>query len=104
MANGVTLADMQEYLAVDGDENLITNLIATAESVSIASIGGTKTIDYYRSLPNFNQAVRILVDFWFFNRGLTDSIELAYPHTYQMLLNTIRFKVGDSDEDSNTTT
>lgn len=99
---GVTVSEMQDYLAVDGDDSLIENLISTAEAVSMNSIGRTQTIDYYRSLPNFNQCVRILVDFWYFNRGLTDSIEMAYPHTYQMLLNTIRFKTGDGDENSNT--
>lgn len=62
-STGVTVGDMQDYLAIDGDDDVLKSLIGYAEEDARGSIDSTIDIEIYRKLPIFNQAVRTLVDF-----------------------------------------
>lgn len=90
----VTVADMQEYLAIDGDDVVLQNLIDYAEEDARSSIDSSIDISIYRQLTIFNQAVRTLVDFNYYNRGALSGQQIAYPKSYQYMLNKIRWKVG----------
>lgn len=93
-STGVTVADMQDYLAIDGDETVLQELIDYAEADAIGSINSGIDVEVYRKLPIFNQAIRTLVDFNFYNRGALSGQQIAYPKSYQYMLNKIRWKVG----------
>lgn len=90
---GVTVEDMQEYLAIDGDDDVLRNLINYSEEDARCSIDSSVDIEVYRKLPIFNQAVRTLVDFNYYNRGALSGQQIAYPKSYQYMLNKIRWKV-----------
>ncbi|MCT8389578.1 phage gp6-like head-tail connector protein [Leuconostoc holzapfelii] len=90
----VTVSDMQEYLAIDGDDVVLQNLIDYAEEDARSSIDSSIDISIYRQLTIFNQAVRTLVDFNYYNRGALSGQQIAYPKSYQYMLNKIRWKVG----------
>jgi len=92
-STGVTVGDMQEYLAIDGDDDVLKSLIGYAEEDARGSIDSTIDIEIYRKLPIFNQAVRTLVDFNYYNRGALSGQQIAYPKSYQYMLNKIRWKV-----------
>ena len=66
--SGVTVENMQDYLNVDGDESVIQNLILMAESDVIGNIDDTIPVETYQKYYQFNQAVRVMVDFMYFNR------------------------------------
>lgn len=93
-STGVTVADMQDYLAIDGDETVLQELIDYAEADAIGSINSGIDVEVYRKLPIFNQAIRTLVDFNYYNRGTLSGQQIAYPKSYQYMLNKIRWKVG----------
>lgn len=93
-STGVTVADMQDYLAIDGDETVLQELIDYAEADAIGSINSGIDVEVYRKLPIFNQAIRTLVDFNYYNRGALSGQQIAYPKSYQYMLNKIRWKVG----------
>lgn len=93
-STGVTVADMQDYLAIDGDETVLQELIDYAEADAIGSINSRIDVEVYRKLPIFNQAIRTLVDFNYYNRGALSGQQIAYPKSYQYMLNKIRWKVG----------
>lgn len=63
--SGVTVENMQDYLNVDGDESVIQNLILMAESDVIGNIDDTIPVETYRKYYQFNQAVRVMVDFMY---------------------------------------
>lgn len=96
-STGVTVEDMQNYLAVDGDDDVLKGLIEYSEADAIGSIDSTIAIEVYRALPIFNQAVRTLVDFNYYNRGALAGQQIAYPKSYQYMLNKIRWKVGQTN-------
>lgn len=96
-SNGVTVANMQDYLAIDGDETVLQELIDYAEADAIGSINSGIDVEVYRKLPIFNQAIRTLVDFNYYNRGALSGQQIAYPKSYQYMLNKIRWKVGKSN-------
>lgn len=60
---GVTVENMQDYLAIDGDDDVLESLIEYAEEDARGSIDSSIDIEEYRKLPIFNQAVKTLVDF-----------------------------------------
>lgn len=93
-STGVTVANMQDYLAIDGDEIVLQELIDYAEADAIGSINSGIDVEVYRKLPIFNQAIRTLVDFNYYNRGALSGQQIAYPKSYQYMLNKIRWKVG----------
>ncbi|WP_431060955.1 head-tail connector protein [Weissella paramesenteroides] len=93
-STGVTVANMQDYLAIDGDETVLQELIDYAEADAIGSINSGIDVEVYRKLPIFNQAIRTLVDFNYYNRGALSGQQIAYPKSYQYMLNKIRWKVG----------
>lgn len=93
-STGVTVANMQDYLAIDGDETVLQELIDYAEADAIGSINSEIDVEVYRKLPIFNQAIRTLVDFNYYNRGALSGQQIAYPKSYQYMLNKIRWKVG----------
>lgn len=93
-STGVTVADMQDYLAIDGNETVLQELIDYAEADAIGSINSVIDVEVYRKLPIFNQAIRTLVDFNYYNRGALSGQQIAYPKSYQYMLNKIRWKVG----------
>lgn len=93
-STGVTVANMQDYLAIDGDETVLQELIDYAEADAIGSINSVIDVEVYRKLPIFNQAIRTLVDFNYYNRGALSGQQIAYPKSYQYMLNKIRWKVG----------
>lgn len=93
-STGVTVANMQDYLAIDGDETVLQELIDYAEADAIGSINSGIDVEVYRKLPIFNQAIRTLVDFNYYNRGTLSGQQIAYPKSYQYMLNKIRWKVG----------
>lgn len=93
-STGVTVADMQDYLAIDGDKTVLQELIDYAEADAIGSINSGIDVEVYRKLPIFNQAIRTLVDFNYYNRGALSGQQIAYPKSYQYMLNKIRWKVG----------
>lgn len=93
-STGVTVANMQGYLAIDGDETVLQELIDYAEADAIGSINSEIDVEVYRKLPIFNQAIRTLVDFNYYNRGALSGQQIAYPKSYQYMLNKIRWKVG----------
>jgi uncharacterized phage protein (predicted DNA packaging) len=90
---GVTVADMQEYLRVDGDEQIISNLIITAEQLIVSAIEPNEKIEEYRKYPQFNQAVRVMVDYQYFGRGQLSSQTDQWPTSFKMMLNSIRWQV-----------
>ena len=92
-STGVAIGDMQDYLAIDGDDDVLKSLIEDARG----SIDSTIDIEIYRKLPIFNQAVRTLVDFNYYNRGALSGQQIAYPKSYQYMLNKIRWKVGQTN-------
>lgn len=96
-STGVTVADMQDYLAIDGDDGVLKELIDYSEADAIGSIDSAVDIAVYRALPIFNQAVRTLVDFNYYNRGALSVQQIAYPKSYQYMLNKIRWKVGQTN-------
>lgn len=96
-STGVTVEDMQNYLAIDGDDDVLKSLIEYSEADAIGSIDSTIDISVYRALPIFNQAVRTLVDFNYYNRGALSGQQIAYPKSYQYMLNKIRWKVGQTN-------
>lgn len=91
---GVTVENMQDYLAIDGDDDVLESLIEYAEEDARGSIDSSIDIEEYRKLPIFNQAVKTLVDFNYYNRGALSGQQIAYPKSYQYMLNKIRWKVG----------
>ncbi|KAA8327788.1 head-tail connector protein [Leuconostoc carnosum] len=93
-STGVTAENMQDYLAIDGDDDILKELIAYAEEDARGSIDSSIDIEEYRKLTIFNQAVRTLVDFNYYNRGDLSGQQIAYPKSYQYMLNKIRWKVG----------
>jgi len=93
-STGVTAENMQDYLAIDGDDDILKELIAYAEEDARGSIDSSIDIEEYRKLTIFNQAVRTLVDFNYYNRGALSGQQIAYPKSYQYMLNKIRWKVG----------
>lgn len=93
-STGVTVANMQDYLAIDGDETVLQELIDYAEADAIGSINSEIDVEVYRKLPIFNQAIRTLVDFNYYNRGALSGQQIDYPKSYQYMLNKIRWKVG----------
>lgn len=97
---GVTVGDVRAYLRLDEDsdnDTVLQHLIDAAEADASGAIDDTVGIDVYRGYPMFNQAVRVLVDFNYYNRGQLSQNTLAYPPSYQYMLNSIRFKVKGSD-------
>lgn len=97
---GVTVDDMRAYLRLDEDsdtDTVLQHLIDAAEASTCGAIDTNIAIDTYRGYPMFNQAVRVLVDFNYYNRGQLSQNTLAYPPSYQYMLNSIRFKVKGSD-------
>ncbi|WEV36219.1 head-tail connector protein [Lactobacillus sp. ESL0677] len=92
-STGVTVADMQEYLRVDGDEKIIQNLITVSENAIMNAIEPKYKVDEYRKLPQFNQAVRVLVDYQYFSRGLLSSQTVQWPESVKMLVNSFRWQV-----------
>ncbi|MCP1275497.1 head-tail connector protein [Leuconostoc citreum] len=93
-STGIGASDIQDYLAIDGDEDVLKSLIEYAEEDARGSIDSSIDIEVYRKLPIFNQAVRTLVDFNYYNRGALSGQQIAYPKSYQYMLNKIRWKVG----------
>lgn len=92
--NGVTVENMQDYLAIDGDDDVLGSLIEYAEEDARGSIDSLIDIEEYRKLPIFNQAVKTLVDFNYYSRGALSGQQISYPKSYQYMLNKIRWKVG----------
>ncbi|WP_461241146.1 head-tail connector protein [Paucilactobacillus sp. N302-9] len=90
---GVSTDDMQKYMSVDGDESVIADLIDMAEEDIKGNIDRTIPTEKYRSYSQFNQAVRIMVDFSYFNRGHLDDVKIAYPPSYAYFVNGIRWKI-----------
>lgn len=91
---GVTVSDMKEYMNIDDEEDtVIQELIDTAEEDVRDNIDSSIDLDFYRQYKKFNQAVRILVDFSYFNRGNLSEVKLAYPPSYAYFINGIRWKV-----------
>ncbi|MCS8582913.1 head-tail connector protein [Leuconostoc citreum] len=93
-STGIEASDMQDYLSIDGDEDVLRSLIEYAEEDARGSIDSSIDIEVYRKFPIFNQAVRTLVDFNYYNRGALSGQQIAYPKSYQYMLNKIRWKVG----------
>ncbi|KRN36114.1 head-tail connector protein [Lactiplantibacillus plantarum] len=107
--SGVTVENMQDYLNVDGDESVIQSLISMAESDVIGNIDDTIPVETYRKYYQFNQAVRVMVDFMYFNRGNlgvtyssgNNASQVPYPAPYLYLINGIRWKIRrDYNENS----
>ncbi|KRO28090.1 head-tail connector protein [Lactiplantibacillus fabifermentans] len=92
-SNGVTVADMQAYLAVDDNEDVLQSLIDMAETDVVNNIGRDIDIETYRADKMFNQAVRLLVDFTYNNRGGLADLTLAYPPAYAYFLNGMRWRI-----------
>lgn len=92
-SNGVTVADMQAYLAVDDNEDVLQSLIDMAEADVVNNIGRDIDIETYRADKMFNQAVRLLVDFTYNNRGGLADLTLAYPPAYAYFLNGMRWRI-----------
>ncbi|KRO14236.1 hypothetical protein IV64_GL001720 [Lactiplantibacillus xiangfangensis] len=99
---GVSPKDMQDYLSLDDDvdTSILKDLIEEAEDGIISDIGLDVNVDKYRSYKQFNQAVKTMVDFNYFNRGNLAELKLAYPPSYLLMINRIRWKIRrDSNED-----
>lgn len=92
-STGVTVEDMQNYLRVDGDEQIISDLITVAEQLIISAIEPHEKIEEYRKYPQFNQAVRVMVDYQYFGRGQLSSQTEQWPASFKMMLNSIRWQV-----------
>lgn len=99
----VTVDDMQDYMAVDTDtdKNVIQGLINSAEIEISSMVSTTINLDFLRSQPLFNTAVRTLVDFWYFNRGNNGGTR-EYPAGFSEMVNRIYAlnsltESGDSD-------
>lgn len=102
-ATGVSVQNMQEYLNLDANEDadLLKDLIDMAEADIVGNIDSTVSLDIYRGYKLFNQAVKTIVDFTYFNRGNLATQQLAYPASYAYMLNGIRYKIrGDPDANS----
>ena len=50
-------------------------------------------LEKYREYKLFNQAVKTLVDFTYYNRGNLGEQKIAYPPSYQYMINGIRWKI-----------
>ncbi|MGV0167607.1 head-tail connector protein [Furfurilactobacillus sp. WILCCON 0119] len=92
-AIGVTVANMQQYLNVDGDDEILQQLINMAEEDVMGAIDDMIDVKKYRKFERFNQAVRVLVDFTYFGRGELTTTGLAYPPSYLYMINGIRWKI-----------
>lgn len=90
---GVSVEDMQEYLRVDGDEQVISNLIAVSERLIMDAIEPKEKIEEYRKYPQFNQAVKVMVDYQYFSRGQLSSQSEQWPASFKLMLNSIRWQV-----------
>jgi len=100
----VTVAQMQEYLNLDGDDDTVTLklLIDAAEEDARGNVDENIPIEEYRKYKQFNQAVRVLVDFNYYNRGNLATTQLAYPPSYLFMINSFRWKIRRAEnEDSN---
>ncbi|EJN93117.1 head-tail connector protein [Oenococcus oeni] len=89
----VTPAIMQDYLKVEADESVLQDLITTSEIETQNAINSDIPLTVYRTYSVFNQAVKTLVDFLYFSRGDQSDQKVAYPLSYQFLLNNLRWKV-----------
>ncbi|MBQ0836230.1 MULTISPECIES: head-tail connector protein [Lactiplantibacillus] len=98
--SGVTVADMQEYLSVDEQDNLLATLISMAEVDVISKIDDSIDVSVYRANALFNQAVRTLVDFTYNNRGGLSDSELAYPPAYLYFINSIKYRIKSEVDDA----
>lgn len=106
--NAVSAADMQAYLNLDSDEDtaVLQSLIDVAEADIKGSIDDNIDLEKYREYKLFNQAVKTLVDFTYYNRGNLGEQKIAYPPSYQYMINSIRWKIrgADSANSSSATT
>ncbi|KRM09540.1 hypothetical protein FD16_GL001769 [Paucilactobacillus suebicus DSM 5007 = KCTC 3549] len=93
--DAVSVADMQAYLNLDSDEDadVLQSLIDVAEIDIQGSIDDNIELEKYREYKLFNQAVKTLVDFTYYNRGNLGEQKIAYPPSYQYMINGIRWKI-----------
>ncbi|WP_338230597.1 head-tail connector protein [Lactiplantibacillus paraxiangfangensis] len=99
---GVTPKDMQNYLSLDDgvDTTVLQDMIDEAESGIMSDIGFDVDVEKYRVYKQFNQAVKTMVDFNYFNRGNLSEMKLAYPPSYLLMINRLRWKIRrDENED-----
>lgn len=94
-SSAVSVADMQAYLNLDSDEDtaVLQALIDVAEADIQGSIDDSIDLEIYRKYKLFNQAVKTLVDFTYYNRGNLGEQKIAYPPSYQYMINGIRWKI-----------
>ncbi|WP_338209313.1 head-tail connector protein [Lactiplantibacillus paraxiangfangensis] len=98
---GVTPKDMQNYLALDDDvdTSVLQDMIDEAESGIMSDIGLDVDAEKYRKYKQFNQAVKTMVDFNYFNRGNLAEMKLAYPPSYLLMINRLRWKIRRDDNE-----
>ncbi|KRM95961.1 hypothetical protein FC19_GL001442 [Liquorilactobacillus aquaticus DSM 21051] len=94
-AAGVNTSDMQKYLNLDNgiDTDVLEDLISMAEEDIMGNIDPTVDVSVYRGYKLFNQAVKVFVDFNYYNRGELATVQDAYPPSYLYMINGIRWKI-----------
>lgn len=91
----VTVEDMQDYLGLDEDmdEKVLQDLIDTAVETVQGDIDDTIPDNFYLKYSRYFQSVKILVDFWYFNRGNLTGSNYPYPPSYLRMINSFRWKI-----------
>lgn len=102
----VTVKIMQDYLDLDDgmDNDILSGFINTAGEMVQGDISYEIPLKFYEKYFRFNQAVKILVDFWYYNRGNLTGSSYPYPPSYRRMVNSMRWKIrrdwGELDENS----
>lgn len=101
-ATGVSVQDMQKYLNLDDnvDNEVLESLISAAEEDIIGNIDPDIDISEYRKYKLFNQAVKVFVDFNYYNRGELATVQTAYPPSYLYMINSIRWKIRRANNEN----
>lgn len=91
----VTVSNMQEYLNLDSDMDaeILQDLIDMAQEDIRNAVDLNIPLGFYQQYPVFNQAVRTMVDFTYYNRGELGEQKIGYPPSYQYMVNGIRWRV-----------
>lgn len=91
----VTVSNMQEYLNLDSDMDaeILQDLIDMAQEDIRNAVDLNIPLEFYQQYPVFNQAVRTMVDFTYYNRGELGEQKIGYPPSYQYMVNGIRWRV-----------
>lgn len=84
---GVTVDDLRDYLASDAPDKFLQRLLDDAEASAHHIVGDAIDIELCRKNNDFNQAVRILVDFDNSSRGAQDNQAHAYPRSFLYRMN-----------------